>query len=127
MSKIGLSYDTQTGNTAQIASTIQEEIGKDMAGIHSMSDVEVGDFAGYQHLVIGVPAWSNGELPSDWEAFFLESDDIDFNGKNVAYFGVDDQTGCPDNFMDAIEILEAEISSLGGKTVCPCSTDCDNF
>lgn len=127
MSKIGLFYGTQTGNTEQIASMIQEEIGKDIVDIHDMSDVKIGDFADYQHLIIGVPTWNNGELSSDWEAFFPELDDIDFNGKTVAYFGVGDQTGYPDTFMDAIGILEAKISSLGGKTICPWSTDGYDF
>jgi flavodoxin I len=127
MSKIGLFYGTQTGKTEQIASMIQEELGEDMVDIHDMSDVRVSDFVDYQHLIIGVPTWNNGELSSDWEAFFPELDDIDFNGKTVAYFGVGDQTGYADTFMDAIGILEAKISSQGGKTVCPWSTDGYDF
>jgi len=42
---------------------------------------------------------------------------MNFKGKKVAYFGAGDQVGYADNFQDAMGILEAKISQLGGKTV----------
>jgi flavodoxin I len=117
VSKIGLFYGTQTGKTEEIASMIQAQLGNDIVDIHEIADVTVGDLADYQYLIIGVPTWNGGELSSDWEDFFPDLNDIDFKGKTVAYFGVGDQTGYPNNFMDAIGILEEKISALGGKTV----------
>ncbi len=118
MAKIGLFYGTQTGKTELIAEIIQQELGNNAVDIYDMSQAEVDDFAGYQHLIIGAPTWNIGELSSDWEAFFPDLDEINFNGKKVAYFGVGDQVGYADNFLDAIGILEEKISELGGKTVC---------
>ncbi len=66
-------------------------------------------------------------MSSDWEDFFPVLDDIDFTGKTVAYFGVGDQTGYPDSFMDEIGILEEKISALGGKTVGSWPTDGYDF
>ena len=116
MSRIGLFYGTQTGKTESIASMIQEQLGSDVVDIHEIADVTGDDFTDYQDLIIGAPTWNVGELSSDWEDFFPVLDDIDFTGKTVAYFGVGDQTGYPDSFMDAIGILEEKISALGGKT-----------
>ncbi|NEQ69019.1 MAG: flavodoxin, partial [Symploca sp. SIO2D2] len=61
---------------------------------------------------------------ADWEGFYEdELDDIDFSGKKVAYFGTGDQSGYPDNFQDAMGILEEKISELKGKTVGNWPTD----
>jgi flavodoxin I len=127
MSKIGLFYGTQTGKTETIAEMIQEELGNNNVVLHDMSQVEVDDFTGYDNLIIGAPTWNIGELSSDWDAFFPDLDSIDFDGKKVAYFGVGDQIGYSDNFLDAIGILEEKISELGGKTVCPWPIDGYDF
>jgi flavodoxin I len=127
MSKIGLFYGTQTGKTETIAEMIQEELGNSNVILHDMSQVEVDDFTGYENLIIGAPTWNVGELSSDWDAFFPDLDSIDFSGKKVAYFGVGDQIGYSDNFLDAIGILEGKISELGGKTVCPWPVDGYDF
>jgi flavodoxin I len=69
-------------------------------------------------LIIGCPTWDIGELQSDWDGFYQEElDNINFSGKKVAYFGTGDQVGYAENFQDAMGILEAKISSLGGTTV----------
>lgn len=118
MSKIGLFYGTQTGNTEMVAETLQKKLGGDsIVTLHDIADADVSDFEAYQYIIIGCPTWNIGELQSDWEAFFDDLDAIDFSGKKVAYFGTGDQVGYADNFQDAIGILEEKISSLGGQTV----------
>ncbi|NEO55430.1 MAG: flavodoxin FldA [Okeania sp. SIO3B5] len=124
MSKIGLFVGTTTGKTESAAEMVQEEFGgEDIVTIHNMDEVNTEDFDGYQNIIIASPTWNIGELQSDWEGFFDELDNIDFNGKKVAYFGTGDQIGYADNFQDAMGILEEKISSLGGKTVGHWSTD----
>ncbi|NET54064.1 MAG: flavodoxin, partial [Merismopedia sp. SIO2A8] len=66
---------------------------------------------------IGSPTWNVGDLQDDWDAVFDDLDDLNFDGKTIAYFGTGDSVGYADNFMDAIGILEEKISGLGGKTV----------
>ncbi|NET43822.1 flavodoxin FldA [Okeania sp. SIO2B3] len=124
MSKIGLFVGSTTGKTESAAEMLQEEFGgEDVITIHNMDEVNTEDFDGYQNIIIASPTWNIGELQSDWEGFFDELDNIDFNGKKVAYFGTGDQIGYADNFQDAMGILEEKISSLGGKTVGYWSTD----
>ena len=38
-------------------------------------------------------------------------------GKKIAYFGVGDQIGYADNFLDAMGILEKELAEAGSETV----------
>jgi flavodoxin I len=117
MAQIGLFFGTQTGNTETIAEAIQTELGSSLVDLHDIAKADTSDFAGYRCIIIGCPTWNIGELQSDWEGFYQELDAIDFNGKQVAYFGAGDQVGYADNFQDAMGILEAKISELGGKTV----------
>lgn len=118
MSKIGLFFGTQTGNTETVAEQIQQEFGGDgVVTLHDVADVDPDDFSNYDCIIIGCPTWNIGELQSDWEGLYDELDAIDFSGKKVAYFGAGDQIGYADNFQDAMGILEEKISQLGGQTV----------
>jgi len=115
--KIGLFYGTTTGTTESIAETIKEMLGSDIVDLYDISEVELEDFSEYEYLIIGCSTWNLGELQSDWDSFFESLDEIDFDGKTVAYFGPGDQIGYGDSFQDAIGMLEEKISSLGGTTV----------
>lgn len=118
MTKIGLFYGTQTGNTQMIAEAIQAAFGgDDVVTLHDIADAEVNDLSAYDCLIIGCPTWNIGELQSDWEGIYDELDQVDFSGKKVAYFGAGDQVGYADNFQDAMGILEEKIAGLGGQTV----------
>lgn len=118
MTKIGLFFGTQTGNTQTLAEDIQKALGgESVVTLHDVADAEASDFADYNTLIIGCPTWNIGEMQSDWEGLYEELDSVDFSGKTVAYFGPGDQIGYADNFQDAMGILEEKISSLGGKTV----------
>jgi flavodoxin I len=125
--KVGLFYGTQTGKTESVAEMIRDEFGGDVVTLHDISQADAADFDEYQYLILGCPTWNIGELQSDWEGFFPELDDIDFNGKVVAYFGTGDQMGYADNFQDAIGILEEKISEQGGKTIGYWPTDGYDF
>ncbi|NEO93323.1 MAG: flavodoxin FldA [Moorea sp. SIO3G5] len=118
MSKIGLFVGSQTGKTEAAAEEIQAGLGgDDVVTIHKIEDTENSDFDKYENIIIGCPTWDIGELQADWDGYFEELDNINFSGKKIAYFGTGDQEGYPDNFMDAIGIIEAKISELGGTTV----------
>lgn len=124
MAKIGLFFGTQTGNTQTVAEQIQKALGGSaVVDLIDIAGADVDDFAKYPYIVIGCPTWNIGELQGDWQGFYDELEAIDFSGKKVAYFGCGDQIGYPDNFQDAIGILEEMITSLGGKTVGYWSTE----
>ncbi|MEA5617204.1 flavodoxin FldA [Cronbergia sp. UHCC 0137] len=124
--KIGLFYGTQTGKTESVAEIIRDQFAGAVT-LHDISQTEAADFDQYQYLIIGCPTWNIGELQSDWDGFYSELDEIDFNGKLVAYFGTGDQLGYGENFQDAMGILEEKISQCGGKTVGFWSTEGYDF
>jgi flavodoxin I len=128
MTKIGLFYGTETGSTEVAAKVIQQEFGGDrVLTLHNIYSAEPRDFEQYECIIIGCPTWNIGELSSDWAAYCDELQLIDFQGKKVAYFGLGDQLGYENNFIDAIGILEAKISTQGGVTVGYWSTNGYDF
>ncbi|MBF2058507.1 MAG: flavodoxin FldA [Cyanobacterium sp. T60_A2020_053] len=128
MAKIGLFYGTQTGNTETLAESIQSALGGDsIVDLYDVADIEPSDLEGYDYLIIGCPTWNVGELQSDWEGLYEDLDDLNFEGKKVAYFGAGDQIGYGDNFQDAMGLLEEKISANGGKTVGYWSTEGYDF
>jgi flavodoxin I len=128
MTKIGLFFGTQTGNTETLAEAIQAEFGGDrVVTLYNIAEASPEDFAAYDCLIIGCPTWNIGELQADWAGFYDELDDIDFSGKQVAYFGVGDQVGYADNFQDAMGILAEKITALGATPVGQWPTDGYDF
>jgi flavodoxin I len=119
MARIGLFWGTQTGNTEAIAEQIQAAFGGEaFVTLYDINETFPSDFERYDCIIVGCPTWNIGELQSDWDAFYEnELESINFSGKKVAYFGVGDQIGYADNFQDAMGLLEAKITALGGQTV----------
>ena len=116
MAKVGLFYGSTTGKTADAAEQVQTALGGD-AVVDLIEIEDASALAEYGCLIIACPTWNIGELQDDWAAVFDDLDDVDFNGKTVAYMGTGDQVGYADNFMDAMGQLEEKIAGLGGKTV----------
>lgn len=125
MARIGLFWGTQTGNTEAIAEQIQAAFGGEVfVTLYDINEASPSDFERYDCIIVGCPTWNIGELQSDWDAFYEnELESINFSGKKVAYFGAGDQIGYADNFQDAMGVLEAKITALGGQTVGQWPTD----
>ena len=118
MNKIGLFYGSDTGNTETVVQKIIDLIGEEFFDQHDMATVnEIEKFAEYEHIILGVPTWYDGELQSDWDYFFEKFKTIDFTGKKVAIFGLGDQYGYGEWFVDGIGILGNEVMQNGGELV----------
>ena len=79
-------------------------------------------------LILGLlSTWYNGELQSDWDDFFEDFKTIDFSGKKVAIFGLGDQYGYSDTFIDGVGIIGEVVVENGGKLIGQWSTDGYDF
>ncbi len=71
-------------------------------------------------IIMGVPTWFDGELPNYWDEFVPALEDMDLTGKKIALYGLGDQKGYPENFLDGMgimaEILEEQGATLVGFT-----------
>jgi len=132
MAKIGIFFGSNTGNTRKIAKLIKKSFDDDlMEKPVNVNRVDIADFAAYEYLILGTPTLGEGELPGlsadceneSWEEFLPKLESIDFTGKTVAIYGLGDQVGYPDEFVDAmIEIYEC-VKERGAKIVGAWPTD----
>lgn len=123
MSKVGLFYGTDTGNTERVADMIKEKMGTDIVEVHDISSASVDDFAKYDKLILGHPTWYYGELQSSWEDFWDDFKTIDFTGKTVACFGLGDQDDYSEYFLDAMGFMHDIVLENGGVPAGYMSTD----
>ena len=80
------------------------------------------DWIEHDMFILGVPTWYYGELQSDWEAYFDHFKTLDFKGKTIALFGLGDQWGYDEWFIDGVGILAEVLLKNGAELVCPWPT-----
>lgn len=117
MSKIGLFFGSDEGNTESVAHRIQQRLGEDNVDVHDIADVTQLEFADYHHVILGIPTWDFGQIQSDWEDFWDDISEVDFTGKIVALVGLGDQFGYGDYFLDAMGMLHDVIVASGATIV----------
>ena len=111
--KTGIFFGTCTGNTEELAEVIQEQLGLESDAVHDVADITVDDLLNYDFLIIGIPTWHIGELQDDWYGIYQELDNIDMTGKMIAVFGLGDQYGYGDTFLDGMGILYKKMVERG--------------
>ncbi len=127
MAAIGLFFGTQTGQTEMIAEQIQGALGKGNVDLVDVAKASPEDLSAYSYLILGCPTWNSGELQADWDSFLPELDDLDLSGKTVACFGLGDQIGYADYFLDAMGMIAEKVLERGGTLVGQWSLDGYDF
>ncbi len=115
--KIGLFFGSDEGNTESVAYRIKSQFEESAVDVHDISDVTQLDFANYQLMILGIPTWDFGQIQSDWEEFWDDLEEIDFSGKTIALFGLGDQFGYGDYFLDAMGMLHDVLVNNGAKII----------
>ena len=114
---IGLFYGSSTCYTEMAAETIAARLGEDRVDVYNVAETPVSLMENYPLLILGIPTWDYGELQEDWENCWEALDNVDFSDKTVALFGLGDQIGYPEWFLDALGFLWAKVCTLGATTV----------
>lgn len=114
---IGLIYGSDTGMTEEITHNIVDEWKSSDIKVIEVSNVKASDFEKFEFLILGLSTWYDGDLQSDWESFFDEFQTIDFTGKTIALFGLGDQYGYREFFIDGVGMLAKVILKNGGKII----------
>jgi len=112
---IGIFYGSNGGITEGVAEQIKNALGLD-AELHDIAEVDMEKFADYSKVIIGTSTWGDGDLQDDWDDAFNDFEGVDFSGKTVAFFGLGDQEGYEDNFVDGMGTLH-DAAVKNGATV----------
>ena len=123
MKKTALIYSFNTKKTAKIAEEIKSAFNDDAVELVNAEDITASAFLSYDHLILGVPTWFDGELPNYWDEFVPELEDMDLKGKKCAIYGLGDQKGYPENFQDGIGIMADILEGQGAEIVGYTSTE----
>ena len=116
--KIKLIFGTDTGNTDYVIETyLLDLLDSFEVEVTEVPDLNPDDWQSNEFFILGIPTWYDGVLQSDWEDYFDDFKKIDFSGKTVALFGLGDQIGYSEYFVDGIGILGKVIIENGGKII----------
>jgi flavodoxin I len=120
---IGLIFGTDTGNTEEIAEKLQSLISWAEVTTHNVADVDPEEILAYDYLILGVPTWDFGGMQSDWEDYWPVLENLDFTGKTIALFGLGDQFGYGNYFLDAMGMIFDVVIAQGANVVAPFSIE----
>ncbi len=118
---IGLFYGSSTCYTEmageKIRATLHNLLGEERVDFFNIADTPIIQTQFYDFLIFGIPTWDYGELQEDWEEIWDELDALDFSGKKIAIYGLGDQVGYPEWFLDAMGYLHSKLVHRGAT---PC-------
>ena len=122
MKKALIIFGSTTGNTEDMAETIQQVLnGSGWEAVKkNVQDASVEDLTGGHDLVLlGCPATPYGddtvELQEDFEAFYENMDGIRLDGVKVAVFAPGDTSY--EHFCGSVDMLEGRLKELGAEVV----------
>ncbi|MEM0991482.1 MAG: flavodoxin [Bacteroidota bacterium] len=115
--KVGLFFGSDTGTTEAITQDFKELWELTELEVIEACDMKVEDYARFEFIIIGLSTWYDGDLQSDFEDFFEDFKTIDFTNKIVAMYGLGDQYGYEEYFVDGLGILGKVILENGGKII----------
>ena len=131
MSKIGIFFGSDTGNTRRVAKSIAKKLGEAADAPVNVNKATVDDLLKYDALILGTPTLGDGELPGlssggsseSWEEFLPQLKGADMSGKVVALFGLGDQEGYGHEFVDALIFIYEQVIENGATVVGAWPTD----
>lgn len=113
--KIGLFYGSTTCYTEMAAEKIRAIIGEELVDIHNVKETSLSVMNDYDLLILGISTWDFGEIQEDWSAIWQEIAGVSLKNKHVALFGLGDQEGYGEWFLDAMGLLHDELIPTGAQ------------
>ncbi|MCG9683791.1 flavodoxin FldB [Vibrio sp. Isolate23] len=115
--KIGLFYGSTTCYTEMAAEKMRAIIGEELVDIRNIKETPLAEMADYDFLILGISTWDFGEIQEDWNEIWDQIDGLSLNGKTVALFGLGDQEGYGEWYLDAMGMLHDELKKTGANLI----------
>ena len=132
MTKVGIFFGTDTGNTRRIAKDIATALTSAIAAKPvNIRNANVVDMLTYDLLILGTPTYGEGQLPGlstgnateSWEEFLPTLAGQNFSGKKVAIYGLGNQKSYPTEFLDAVYYLYEQFKQCGATMIGGCDIE----
>ncbi|NOI76347.1 flavodoxin FldB [Vibrio coralliilyticus] len=115
--KIGLFYGSTTCYTEMAAEKMRAIIGEELVDIRNVKETPLAEMADYDFLILGISTWDFGEIQEDWNEIWDQIDGLSLNGKTIALFGLGDQEGYGEWYLDAMGMLHDELKKTGANLI----------
>lgn len=115
--KAAIYFGSTSGNTEEVADLIATHLGMDGVDRHDLARTGLEGAGAYDLLIFGIPTWDGGNLQNDWEDRWAELSEINFSNRLVALFGLGDQYGYSETYLDGMGLLHAHLRALGARMV----------
>ena len=99
------------------AEKIRDIIGPELVTLHNLKDDALTLMEQYDVLILGIPTWDFGEIQEDWEAIWDQLDTLNLDGKIIAMYGMGDQLGYGEWFLDALGMLHDKLAPKGATFI----------
>ncbi|TCS36743.1 flavodoxin [Reinekea marinisedimentorum] len=115
----GLFFGTDTGNTEEVGERIQKELASHGIEIELININESSPelLESFDFLIFGIPTWDFGGIQQDWEELEAEFLSCNLSGKLTALYGLGDQFGYGDYFLDAMGWLHERVLKTGATVI----------
>jgi len=117
MATIGIFYGSATGNTKDAAVQMKSALGDGAVDMQNIAGATAETMKAFDILIFGTSTWGFGDMQDDWASFQSELGKVDWTGKRVALFGLGDQYGYADTFVDAMGLLYEALVAQGARVV----------
>lgn len=126
---VGLVFGTDTGMTEEVGNKIATQLanyGVDVSVINVV-DTTSTEIESFDFILFGIPTWDFGGIQEDWENFEEDILATNLSGKVVALYGLGDQLGYGDYFVDAMGWLQEKVIKAGAHVIGEWSTEGYDF
>lgn len=113
MPEVKVIYGSSNGNTRAAAEKIAEALGGKAVNVAGATS----DDFNADLLILGTSTWGFGDLQDDWDTRIDMLDRIDLKDRKVALFGLGDQCGFCDSFIDGVKILYDKVTASGAMVI----------
>ncbi|MEI6892338.1 MAG: flavodoxin [Pontiella sp.] len=107
-------YGSMTGTTKTVAETLGAEL---QATVVAATDADAASLENCDLLILGASTWGMGELQDDMADFLSTFDSLKVSASAGAVFGLGDQFGYADSFVDGIADMAQTLADNGIKRI----------
>lgn len=127
--RAALVFGTDTGNTEEIGDKICQGLAERGVAVEMVNIVDISSdfFNDYDLIIMGIPTWDFGGIQEDWEEQEDTINDAKLSNKTVALYGLGDQLGYGDYFLDAVGWLHQRTLAAGARMIGYWSTEGYDF
>lgn len=114
MKKSAIFFGSETGTTEELAHKIASKL---KIKAFDIADSEPKQLESFEFLILGTSTWDDGNLQDDWQDFLEDYPTLNLRDKKVALFGLGDQRGHGNHFIDGVYELYKWAKKSGAQIV----------